>query len=274
MVSMFKPGGTRGPHLHDAQAKPMQTKIYSTFADAVRDIQDGASILLGGFGPGTPWNLIRAIYEQGARDLWITCNSGSGGSAALGRDDLVTHGTLISAGRVRKVTASFTAATHPSQRTPLETLAAEGKVEAELMPQGTLAEKIRAGGAGIPAFYTPTGVGTEMAAGKEHRVFNGRTYLLEEAITADYAFVRAWKADRFGNLVFRRAQRNYNPLMAAAARCTIVEVEEPVVEEGALDPDIVHTSGIFVHRLVEIPPPPEGILHVLRGARPAPAAGH
>ncbi len=240
-------------------------KVYSTFADAVQDIPDGATILVAGFGPGTPWNLIRAIYLQGARDLTLVCNSGGGGSAATGRDDLITHLTLIAAGRVRKVVASFTASTHPSRKTALDELLERGKIEAELVPQGTLAERIRAGGAGIPAFYTPTGVGTLMAEGKEHRIFNGREYILEEAITADYAFVRAWKADTFGNLVFRRAQRNYNPLMAAAARCTIAEVEEPVVAEGALDPDQVHTSGILVHRLVKIPAPPEGILHVLRG---------
>src|SRR5581483_10327325 len=120
-------------------------------------------------------------------------------------------------------------------------------------------------GAGIPAFYTPTGVGTEMAEGKEHRDFDGRTYLLERAITGDYAFVRAWKADRFGNLIFRRAQRNYNPLMATAARVTIAEVEEPIVAEGELDPDQIHTSGVFVHALVQIPPPPEGVLHIVRG---------
>jgi 3-oxoacid CoA-transferase A subunit len=174
---------------------------------------------------------------------------------------------LIESGRVRRVIASFTAATHPSRRAPLELLHEQGHLEAELVPQGTLAERIRSGGAGIPAFYTPTGVGTEVAEGKEHRVFNGRTYLLEEAITGDCAFVRAWKADAFGNLVFRRTQRNYNPIMAMAARCTIVEVEEPIVAEGQLDPDQVHASGIFVHRLIAIPPPPDGILHVLPALR-------
>jgi 3-oxoacid CoA-transferase A subunit len=243
----------------------MSGKVHETFADAVRDIPDGATILVAGFGPGTPWNLLNALYHQGAKDLTLICNSGSGGSAALGRDDLVTHGTLIEAGRVRKVIASFTASTHPSRPTPLEALVDAGQMEAELVPQGTLAERIRAGGAGIPAFYTPTGVGTEIAAGKEQRTFNGRTYLLEEAITADYAFLRAWKADTFGNLIFRRAQRNYNPIMAMAARCSIAEVEEPIVDEGALDPDQIHASGIFVHRIVKIPPPPEGVMHVLPG---------
>jgi 3-oxoacid CoA-transferase A subunit len=249
----------------------MENKVVASFDEAVADIPDGATILLGGFGPGTPWNLIAALYRQGARDLTLVCNSASGGSAAQGRDDLIAHATLIEAGRVRKVIASFTAATHPSRKAPLELMHEEGRIEAELVPQGTLAERIRAGGAGIPAFYTPTGVGTEMAEGKEQRVFNGRTYLLEEAITGDFAFVRAWKADTFGNILFRRTQRNYNPIMAMAARCTIVEVEEPIVAEGELDPDQVHTSGIFVHRLVAIPRPPHGILHVLPALR---TAGH
>jgi 3-oxoacid CoA-transferase A subunit len=240
----------------------MSDKILGSFAGAVADIPDGSSILLGGFGPDTPWNLIRALYEQGAGGLTLVCNSASGGSAAQGRPDLIAHNTLIEAGRVRKVIASFTASTHPSRQSPLEALVSAGKMEAELVPQGTLAERIRAGGAGIPAFYTPAGVGTELATGKEHRVWGGRTYVLEEAITADYAFVRAWKADTFGNLIFRRSQRNYNPIMAMAARCAIVEVEEPVVAEGELDPDQIHTSGIYISRLIRIPAPPVGILHV------------
>ena len=126
------------------------------------------------------------------------------------------------------------------------------------MPQGTLAERMRAAGAGIPAFYTPTAVGTELAEGRETRVFNGREYLLEEALPLDYAFIRAWKADEAGNLLYRRSQRNFNPLMAMAAKVTIVEVEEPILPRGAIDPDQVHTPGIFVHRLVKIPPAPEG----------------
>ena len=247
----------------------MSDKIYATFADAIRDIPDGATILLAGFGPGTAWNLIRQLHLQGTKDLTLVCNSATGGSTALGHPDLVSQGTLLGEGRVRKVIASFTAATHPSQATALEQLVASGAVEAELVPQGTLAERIRAGGSGIPAFYTPTSVGTELAATKEHRDFNGRTYVLEHAITADYAFLRAWKADTFGNLIYRRSQRNYNPLMAMAARCAIVEVEEPIVEEGELDPDHIHTSGIFVQRMVKIPP--DAILHV---ERPSAAATH
>ena len=236
----------------------MNDKVYRTMEEAVVDIPDGSSIMVAGFGPGTPWNLLRALYHQGARDLTIICNS----AARLDADDLVSIGTIIGAGRVRKAISSFTASAHPSRRSPLELLDDQGLIEAELTPQGTLAERIRSGGAGIPAFYTQVSVGTELAEGKEHRSFNGRTYVMEEALTADYAFLRAWKADTFGNLVFRRAQRNYNPIMAMAARHAIAEIEEPIVEEGALDPDHVHTSGIFVERLVRIPPPPDGILHV------------
>jgi 3-oxoacid CoA-transferase A subunit len=233
----------------------MQSKVLASFEQAVADIPDGASILIAGFAdPGVPHNLVRALYHQGARDLTIVANG------ANEREGMITSGSLVAEKRVKKVIAAFTAATHPSRRSAIETLVAAGELEAETVPQGTLAERLRAGGAGIPAFYTPTGVGTEIAAGKEHRVFGGRTYILEEAITADYAFVRAWRADEFGNLVFRRAQRNFNPIMAAAARCTIVEAEE-IVPVGDLDPDNIHTPGIFVHRIVRIPPPPEGILY-------------
>jgi 3-oxoacid CoA-transferase len=251
----------------------MADKIYQTMDEAVADIPDGASIMIAGFGPGTPWNLLRALYHQGARDLTLICNSG----ARLDSDDLVSIGTIIGAGRVRKVIASFTAATHPSRQAPLEQLLEKGLIEAELTPQGTLAERIRAGGAGIPAFFTPASVGTELAQGKEHRNFDGKTYVMEDGLTADYAFLRAWKSDSFGNLVFRRSQRNYNPIMAMAARCAIVEVEEAIVGEGELDPDEVHTSGVFVQRLIHIPPAPEGILHVSGNpsaavARPAPDA--
>jgi 3-oxoadipate CoA-transferase alpha subunit len=134
----------------------------------------------------------------------------------------------------------------------------KGLIEAELVPQGTLAERMRAAGAGIPAFYTPAAVGTELAEGRETRMFNGREYLLEEALPLDYAFIRAHQADAFGNLRFRRSQRNSNPLMAMATRVTVVEVEEDILPVGAIDPDDVHLPGIFVHRLVIIPPPPEG----------------
>ena len=241
----------------------MQDKRFASFADAVRDIPDGASVMIAGFGPGTPHNLIKALYEQGAKDLTLILNSAGAGRA---NPEHVTASTLIEERRVKKVMAAFTAATHPSQRSVLEDLQASGEVEAELMPQGTLAERIRAAGVGIPAFYTPAAVGTELAEGKEHREFNGRTYLLAEALYADYAFVRARTADEFGNLVHQGSERNFNPLMATAARCTIVEVEE-VLPIGKLDPNHVHTPGIYVHRIVKIPP--DGIFHVHR-PRPEP----
>jgi 3-oxoacid CoA-transferase A subunit len=243
----------------------MQNKRFATFADAVGDIPDGASIMIAGFGPGTPHNLIKALYEQGAKDLTIILNSAGAGRA---NPEHVTAATLVEARRVKKVMAAFTAATHPSQRSALEDLQETGEIEAELMPQGTLAERIRAAGVGIPAFYTPAAVGTELAEGKEHRVFNGRTYLMEEALYADYAFVRARTADEFGNLIYRGSERNFNPLMASAAACTIVETEE-VLPIGSLDPSQVHTPGIYVHRIVQIPP--DGIFHVAR-PRPEPRA--
>lgn len=247
----------------------MVSKLYPTVAEAIAGIEDGASILIGGFGPGTPWNLIRALCQQGAGELTLIFNSVN----LARRQQEVSLAPLIDAGRIRKVIAAFTATTHPSERNPIEELHEAGKLEAELTPQGTLAERIRAGGAGIPAFFTPAGVGTEIAWGKEHRTFNGREYLLEEAITADYAFIRAWKADTFGNLVYRRTQRNFNPLMATAAQTTIAEIEEPIVGEGQLDPDHIHTSGIFVRRLIQIPPPPEGVFHIRRDVTAPSAAG-
>jgi len=240
----------------------MQNKRFETFAEAVQDIPDGASIMIGGFGPGTPHNLIKAIFEQGAKDLTIILNSVGAGRASSG---FVSTASLIEGRRVKKVMAAFTAATHPSQRAAIEDLQETGEIEAELMPQGTLAERIRCGGVGIPAFYTPAAVGTELAAGKEHRVFDGRTYLLAEAITADYAFVRARRADDFGNLVYQGSERNFNPLMATAARCTIVETEQ-ILPVGDLDPNHVHTPGIYVSRMVQIPP--GGILHAPRGGEP------
>jgi len=231
----------------------MKDKVLQTFEEAVADIPDGSSVLVAGFGPGSPSNLIRALYFQGAKELTIIAN-GAGGIGGAGRAGVITSGTLVEEGRVRKVIAAFTASTRPSRPSVLEQLQQAGKIEAELTPQGTLAERIRAGGAGIPAFYTPAAVGTELAVGKEHRIFNERTYIMEEAITADYAFIRCWRADTFGNLIFRRAQRNFNPIMATAGRCTIVEVEDAIVPEGELDPDQIHTPGIFVQRLIKIPP--------------------
>ncbi|MDE2669852.1 MAG: 3-oxoacid CoA-transferase subunit A [Chloroflexota bacterium] len=227
----------------------MESKVVASFEEAVAGVADGSSILVAGFGePGTPHNLVAALYEQRASDLTLIAN-GAGGPR---EDGIITTGNLVAEGRVSRVILAFTASTHPSRRTPLEELNEAGKIEAQITPQGTLAERIRAGGAGIPAFFTPAGVGTEVAEGKEHREFGGRTYVLEEAIVADYALIRCWKADTFGNLVFRRSQRNFNPIMAMAADCTLVEAEE-VVEVGELDPDLIHTPGIFVQRVVSIP---------------------
>ncbi len=227
----------------------MESKVVASFAEAVADVADGSSILVAGFGePGSPHNLIAALYRQGASDLTLIANG-----AGMTRDDgVITTGNLVEEKRVSRVILAFTASTHPSRRTPLEELNEAGEIVAEITPQGTLAERIRAGGSGIPAFFTPAGVGTEVAEGKEHREFGGRTYVLEEAIVADYALIRCWKADTFGNLVFRRSQRNFNPIMAMAADCTLVEAEE-VVEVGELDPDLIHTPGIFVQRVVSIP---------------------
>jgi 3-oxoadipate CoA-transferase alpha subunit len=234
----------------------MKNKIYSTFREAVDDIPDGSTIMFPGFGPvGHPRNLMAALLEQGAKDLTGIAN-GSGGFANTGPMDL---GRLIEAKRFRKMVCAFTSGTHPSRVTPFETLHEAGEIESELVPQGTLAERIRAAAAGIGAFYTPASVGTELAVDKEHRTIDGRQYVLEYPLHADYAFVHAWRADSFGNLQFRRSQRNFNPIMAQAARITIVEVEEDILEPGTMEPDNIHTSGIFVDRIVKVPPAPEGI---------------
>ncbi|HZT90396.1 MAG TPA: 3-oxoacid CoA-transferase subunit A [Stellaceae bacterium] len=234
-----------------------KSKIYATFEDAVRDIPDGVTIGFGGFAVvGMPINLYEALAKQGAKRLTCVSN-GTRGGATLPEDG-PTMEWLIRNDQVSKVVCAFTAPTRASQRLVFSEYYESGRIEAELVPQGTLAERLRAAGAGIPAFYTPAAVGTELAEGRETRVFNGREYLLEEALPLDYAFIRAWRADAFGNLQYRRSQRNFNPLMAMAAKVTIVEVEEDILPVGAIDPDDVHTSGIFVHRLVKIPPPPEG----------------
>ncbi|MDA1239402.1 MAG: 3-oxoacid CoA-transferase [Chloroflexi bacterium] len=247
-----------------------RTQVLDSMADAVADIPDGATIIIPGFGgTGMPWNLLTALFDQGAKDL-ICVSNGVGGSAVDPRAKGL--GDLVEAGRVKQVIASFTAATHPSRVSLPEQMVRDGRMEAELVPQGTLAERIRAGGAGVPAFYTPAGVDTLLSEGKEHREFNGKTYVLEQAIFADYAFIRAWKADTAGNLVFRHAGRNYNPIAAMAARHTIVEVEEPIVPAGTLSPDEIHTPGIYVERMVSILP--HGMLRIER-ARPAdPPATH
>ena len=234
-----------------------KSKIFATFADAVRDIPDGSVIGFGGFAVvGMPINLYQALAEQGAKDLTCVSNGTRGGSTLP--EDAPTMEWLIRNDQVKKVVTSFTAPTRASQRLVFSEYYEKGLIEAELVPQGTLAERLRAAGAGIPAFYTPAAVGTELAEGRETRAFQGREYLLEEAMPLDYAFIRAWQADTAGNLRFRRSQRNFNPLMAMAAKVTIVEVEEDILPAGAIDPDDVHLSGIFVQRLVKVPPPPEG----------------
>ena len=226
----------------------MQNKVFATMDAAVADIPDGSVLMCPGFsGVGVPRNLIAAVHRQGARQL--TCISNNAGTT----DELVDVGTLVEAGQVKKMICAFTASPHPSMVTPFTRMYNEGLVEAELVPQGTLAERIRCAAAGIGGFYTPTSVGTELAEGKEHREINGRVYVLEYPLPADYALIRAWKADTLGNLQFRLAQRNFNPIMAMAAKTTIVEVENAVVEPGELDPDQVHVAGIFVNRIVEIP---------------------
>ena len=227
----------------------MKNKIYQTFDEAVADVPDGAVFMSPGFGGvGVPRNLLAALHRQGARNLTgISNNAGT-------LDAKVDVGTLVAAGQVKKMICAFTAPTHPSQVTPFVRMYNNGEVDAELVPQGTLAERIRAAAAGIGAFYTPASVGTELAEGKEHREIRGRVYVLEYPLEADYALIRAWRADAFGNLQFRLAQRNFNPIMAMAARTTIVEVENDIVAVGELDPDQIHVPGVYVDRLVRIPP--------------------
>ncbi|MGH7093356.1 MAG: CoA transferase subunit A [Stellaceae bacterium] len=234
-----------------------KSKVFASFADAVADIPDNVTIGFGGFAVvGMPINLYEALAKQGAKGLTCVSNGTRGGSTMP--EDAPTMEWLIRNDQVTKVVCAFTAPTRASQRLVFTEYYESGRIEAELVPQGTLAERLRAAGCGIPAFYTPAAVGTELAEGRETRMFNGREYLLEEALPLDYAFIRAWRADAAGNLQYRRSQRNFNPLMAMAAKVTIVEVEEPILPRGAIDPDDVHTPGIFVHRLVTIPSAPEG----------------
>lgn len=233
------------------------SKVYASLAEAVADIPDGATIMIGGFGGpgGMPQNLLLALREQGARNLTIIGNTaGLGGTyGAKPGQVYVDPSVLIENGQVKKVIASFPVSPSPSSPTPFEKLYRQGKIELELVPQGTLAERIRAGGAGIGGFYTPTGVGTIIEVGKEKRVIEGKEYLFEKPLKADYALIKARKADKMGNLVFRGTSRTFNAIMPPAARVTIVEVEE-LVEVGEIDPEVVVTPGIFVHRIVKIPP--------------------
>jgi len=227
----------------------MKNKIYPNFDAAVADIPDGITFMSPGFGNvGVPRNLLAALNRQGAKNLTgISNNAGA-------VEDRVQIGTLVEAGQIKKMICAFTAPTHPSRITPFVKMYNNDEIDAELVPQGTLAERIRAAAAGIGAFYTPASVGTELAEGKEHREINGRTYVLEYPLPADYALIRCWRADAFGNLQFRLAQRNFNPIMAMAATVTIVEVEHEIVEVGEIDPDHVHVPGVYVDRLVQIPP--------------------
>lgn len=213
-------------------------KIYESFDEAVAGIEDGMTLMVGGFGlVGIPENLIIALRDQGTKDLTVISNN-------CGVDDWGL-GLLLNEKQIKKMISSYVGENKEFERQFLS-----GELEVDLVPQGSLAEKIRAGGAGIPAFYTPSGVGTPIAEGREVREFNGKEYLLEEGLTADFSLVRAWKADTHGNLVFRKTARNFNPMMAAAGNVTIAEVEE-IVEVGELDPDQIHTPGIYVQGLIQ-----------------------
>ncbi|RLQ90647.1 CoA transferase subunit A [Falsibacillus albus] len=213
-------------------------QVYTSFQEAVADIHDGATLMVGGFGLcGIPENLILALVEKGVKDLTVISNN-------CGVDDWGL-GLLLKNKQIKKMVGSYVGENKEFERQVLS-----GEIEVELVPQGTLAEKIRAGGAGIPAFYTPAGVGTPIAEGKETRTFNGKEYLLEEAYTADFSLVRAWKADKMGNLLYNKTARNFNPMIAAAGRITIAEVEE-LHEIGELDPNDIHTPSIYVQRLIK-----------------------
>ena len=220
----------------------MINKITATIAEALADIKDGSTVMIGGFGgAGQPGELIDGLIAQGARDLTVVNNNAGNGETGLA--------ALLKAGQVRKIICSF-----PRQADShiFDGLYLSGKLELELVPQGNLAERIRAAGAGIGAFFSPTGFGTDLAKGKETREIDGRMYVLEMPIHADVTLIKAEKGDRWGNLVYRKAARNFGPIMASAAKITIASVHE-VVPLGALDPEAIVTPGIFVHRIVKIP---------------------
>jgi 3-oxoacid CoA-transferase subunit A len=213
------------------------SKILTSFDSAIQQIEDGATIIVGGFGlSGIPEKLIIALRNKGVKDLTVVSNN-------CGVDDWGL-GLLLENKQIKKMIASYV-----GENKLFEQQFLSGELEVELVPQGTLAERLRAGGAGIPAFYTATGVGTEVAKGKEHKEFDGRTYIMEKGIVGDFAFVKAWKADHFGNLVYRKTARNFNPVVATAGKVTIVEVEE-LVGTGELDPDEIHTSGVYVQQVL------------------------
>lgn len=218
----------------------MIDKTVASVAEAVADVHDGATVMIGGFGTaGMPAALIDALIAQGAGELTIVNNNAGNGDTGLA--------ALLKAGRVRKIVCSF-----PRQVDSwvFDGLYRSGRIELELVPQGNLAERIRAAGAGIGAFYTPTGYGTQLAEGKETRRIDGRDYVLEYPIHADFALIKALRGDRWGNLVYRMTARNFGPIMASAAKCAIAQVDE-IVELGALDPEAIVTPGIFVKRVVQ-----------------------
>ena len=216
----------------------MINKTVENAAEAVKDIQDGATLMMGGFGlSGIPENCIAALLQKGIRDLTIVSNN-------AGVDDFGI-GLFLQKRMVKKMISSYVGENDEFERQLLS-----GELEVELLPQGTLAERIRAGGAGIPAFFTPAGVGTEVAVGKEVREFNGKLYLMELALEADFSLVKAWKGDTAGNLIFKGTARNFNPMMATAGKITIAEVEE-LVPAGSLDPNQIHTPGIYVQRIFQ-----------------------
>jgi len=212
-------------------------KVVSSYEEALAGLEDNMTVISGGFGLcGIPENLIAEIKRKGTTNLTVVSNN-------CGVDDFGL-GVLLPNRQIKKIIASYV-----GENAEFERQMMAGELEVELTPQGTLAEKMRAGGAGIPAFFTATGYGTPVAEGKEERNFNGRDYILETAITGDFAIVKAWKADRYGNLIYRKTARNFNPLAATAGKITVVEVDE-IVEPGELDPDQIHTPGIYVDRLI------------------------
>jgi 3-oxoacid CoA-transferase subunit A len=213
-------------------------KVVANADEAIQDLADGATLMIGGFGLcGIPENLIRALARRGTKNLTTISNN-------VGVDGY-GMGLLLAAGQISRHFGSYV-----GENRLLEQMVLEKKIDLELVPQGTFSERIRAGGAGIPAFFTPTGVGTLVAGNKETREFDGRTYVMERALKADFAFVRAWKGDKWGNLVYRKTARNFNPMMATAAKITIAEVEN-LVEVGELAPDNIHTPSIYVQRIFQ-----------------------
>jgi 3-oxoacid CoA-transferase subunit A len=216
----------------------MSKKVYADAKSAIEGVKDNMTLLVGGFGLcGIPENCIEALRDSGVKGL--TCVSNNAGVDDFGL------GLLLQTRQIKKMLSSYV-----GENATFEKQFMSGELELEFCPQGTLAERLRAGGAGIPGFYTPTGVGTKIAEGKEIRNFDGREYVLEKGIVGDFAFVKAWKGDKFGNLVFRKTARNFNPMVATAGKITVAEVEE-LVEIGELDPDQIHTPGVFVQRIFQ-----------------------